>query len=207
MPPEATTCVLASGNAGKLAELSNTLTQHRIRLIAQSEYNVSDVAETGITFLENALIKARHASAATGLPAMADDSGLVVPALNGQPGIYSARYAGTPDSDKKPTDDENIDKLLSELQPLPSQARDAYFVCVLAYLQHPADPLPVIATGYWRGRILDERQGTDGFGYDPVFYCPGEKMTAAQMGKSRKRQISHRALALQELSERLAKLH
>lgn len=204
--PEARQCVLASGNAGKLAELSNALAEHHIEVIAQSQFNVSDVAETGLTFVENALIKARHASAVSGLPALADDSGLVVPALNGQPGIRSARYATDSDNASKPTDAENIDKLLHALQPLPAEARAAHFVCLLIYLRHPDDPLPIIASGYWHGRILETRQGDQGFGYDPVFYCAEKNMTAAQMGKTVKQQISHRALALQQLSLQLTEL-
>ncbi len=196
-----TQCVLASGNKGKLAELSNALADHHITLVAQSEFNVTEADETAVTFVENALIKARHASLATGLPALADDSGLVVPALNGAPGIYSARYAQSNHSGRKPTDLENINKLLESLAPLKNRA--AYFACVLVYLRHANDPEPIIATGQWHGTVLDELNGDGGFGYDPVFYCPDSKLTAATMGKERKQQISHRAIALKKLHQQL----
>lgn len=195
-------CVLASGNKGKLAELSDALAIHRITLIAQSEFNVTEADETAVTFIENALIKARHASLATGLPAMADDSGLVVPALLGQPGIRSARYAQTEGSANKPTDAENIEKLLQSLQSI--EDRSAYFACVLVYLRHAEDPEPVIATGQWHGTILSAASGDGGFGYDPVFYCPASKMSAAAMSPERKRQISHRGIALKKLHEQLS---
>lgn len=198
-------CVLASGNQGKLAELSGTLADLGIELVSQSEFSVSEADENASTFIENSLIKARHASASTGLCAMADDSGLVVPALNGEPGIRSARYAATPDGTEsiKPTDQENIDKLLDVLKPLPPEARAAYFVCALVFLRHAKDPEPVIATGLWHGHILSEPDGDGGFGYDPVFYCPGQQMSAAAMGKEKKSAISHRAIALAELKHKL----
>lgn len=194
-------CVLASGNKGKLAELSNALAIHRINLVAQSEFDVTEADETAVTFVENALIKARHASQATGLAALADDSGLVVPALLGEPGIRSARYAQK-DAMTKPTDTENIEKLLQALKPL--QNRTAWFACVLVYLRHADDPEPIIATGQWHGTILEELSGDGGFGYDPVFYCPQAGMSAAAMGKERKREISHRAIALKKLHEQLS---
>jgi len=143
-------CVLASGNQGKLAELSGALAGHGIKLVSQSEYNVTEADENASTFVENSLIKARHASTSTGLCALADDSGLVVPALNGEPGIRSARYATTPGGNTKPTDQDNIDKLLTALAPLPSEARAAYFVCALVFLRHAQDPEPLIATGLWQ---------------------------------------------------------
>lgn len=202
MTAKSTQCVLASGNKGKLAELSNALASHQITLVAQSEFDVTEADETAVTFVENSLIKARHASLATGLPALADDSGLVVPALNGAPGIYSARYAQIDATNSKPTDLDNINKLLDALAPL--QNRSAYFACVLVYLRHANDPEPIIASGQWHGTILDELHGEGGFGYDPVFYCPETKMTAAAMDKDRKQQISHRALALKKLQKQLA---
>jgi len=199
-------CVLASGNQGKLTELSGTLANLGIELVSQSTFSVTEADENAPTFLENSLIKARHASAATGLSAMADDSGLVVPALRGEPGIRSARYAATPVAvnDAKPTDQDNIDKLLAALAPLPPEARDAYFVCALVFLRHAQDPEPVIATGLWHGQILTEPEGEGGFGYDPVFYCPNQKMSAASMGKKKKSEISHRAIALAELKHKLS---
>lgn len=203
MTAELQQCVLASGNAGKLAELSNALAAHGIDLRAQSEFNIPEADEPAVTFVENALIKARHASNLSGLPALADDSGLVVPALNGEPGVRSARYAAVDTSDIKPSDLDNTNKLLRTLALLPQASRAAYFVCLLVYVQHADDPLPMIATGIWHGTILDEVKGDGGFGYDPAFYCPATGMTAAEMGKQRKQEISHRALALRELNERL----
>jgi len=199
-------CVLASGNQGKLAELSGALASLGIELVSQSEYNVTEADENASTFIENSLIKARHASASTGLSALADDSGLVVPALHGEPGIRSARYAATPDAadNVKPTDQDNIDKLLNVLASLPSEARAAYFVCALVFLRHAQDPEPVVATGLWHGHILSEPDGDGGFGYDPVFYCPNQKMSAAAMGKAKKSTVSHRAIALAELKHKLS---
>lgn len=199
-------CVLASGNQGKLAELSGALADHGIELVSQSEYDVTEADENASTFVENSLIKARHATSSTGLCALADDSGLVVPALNGEPGIRSARYAATPGGKDttKPTDQDNIDKLLSVLAPLPSEARAAYFVCALVFLRHAQDPEPLIATGLWHGEILTEPAGDGGFGYDPVFYCPNQKMSAAVMGKAKKSTVSHRAIALAELKLKLS---
>ena len=201
---ELSRCVLASGNQGKLKELGGALEPHGITLIAQSEFNITEADETAVTFVENALIKARHASAATGLAAMADDSGLVVPALNGAPGIYSARFAQQSDTDEKPTDLDNINKLLHTLKDFDNRA--AYFTCVLVYLRHAQDPEPIIASGHWHGRITEQVTGDGGFGYDPVFYCPVTEMTAAAMGKERKQQISHRAKALAFLQTQLDRL-
>jgi len=198
-------CVLASGNAGKLAELSDALTEHNIDLVSQKEFNVTEADEPAVTFVENSLIKSRHASASTGLPAMADDSGIVVPALAGAPGVKSARYACVPGSDSKPTDQDNINKLLETLKDSPDRA--AYFVCVLTFLRHADDPEPLIATGVWHGSILTTPAGADGFGYDPVFYCPVQKMTAAEMGKEKKRSVSHRAIALKLLKQQLSNSH
>ena len=195
-------CVLASGNVGKLAELSDALASHGIRLRAQSEFNVTEADENASTFVENALIKARHASLATGLCALADDSGLVVPALNGEPGIHSARYASSQNG--KPSDADNIDKLLRAMDSLDEPNRAAYFVCALVYLRHPGDPEPVIATGLWHGNILATPHGAGGFGYDPVFYCPESRLSAAAMEKDKKRMVSHRAIALRELNIKLS---
>ena len=195
-------CVLASGNVGKLAELSDALASHGIRLRAQSEFDVTEADENAATFIENALIKARHASSVTGLCALADDSGLVVPALNGEPGIHSARYASSQQG--KPSDAENIDKLLNAMTSLDETQRAAYFVCALVYLRHPDDPEPVIATGLWHGNILTTPHGEGGFGYDPVFYCPESELSAAAMDKDKKRMVSHRAIALRELNIKLS---
>lgn len=193
-------CVLASGNAGKLAELSVALADFNLQLISQSEFNFAEADETAVTFVENALIKARHASVETGLPALADDSGLVVHALNGEPGIRSARYAQTKEG-AKPTDEENYNKLLNNLAD--SEERSAHFVCVLALVEHADDPEPLIATGRWYGSILTAPQGVGGFGYDPVFFCPQTGMSASAMGKEKKSAISHRALAVKQLRDLL----
>ncbi len=194
-------CVLASGNIGKLTELSAALADFNLQLISQSEFNFVEAEETAVTFVENALIKARHASAETGLPALADDSGLVVHALNGDPGIRSARYAQK-SANIKPTDADNIEKLLNNLAD--TEDRSAHFVCVLAMVKHTNDPEPLIATGRWHGNILNDIQGEGGFGYDPVFYCPVTGASAAAMGKEKKAAISHRARAVEQLRELLA---
>lgn len=191
-------CVLASGNSGKLKELSAALADFNLQLVLQSEFNIDEADETAVTFVENALIKARHASQATGLAALADDSGLVVNALGGEPGIYSARYAAN-DHNSKPTDAENIDKLLQTLQH--QEDRSAYFVCVLALVKHVNDPEPMLAIGRWHGTILEQPAGEGGFGYDPVFYCPETGMSAATMGASKKAAISHRARAVNALRQ------
>lgn len=186
--------VLASGNAGKIKELSQLLLQANLTVVSQSDLNVSEVEETGLSFVENAIIKARNASQHTGLPAIADDSGLEVDALNGAPGIYSARYAGA-----AATDADNNEKLLEALQAVPKQSRTARFRCSLVYLRHAADPSPLIAEGHWEGQIVSASQGEQGFGYDPVFYVPDLQCTAAQLTRERKIQLSHRATALKVL--------
>lgn len=165
----------------------------------QSEWNLEDADETGLTFIENAIIKARHACQRTGLPAIADDSGLVVDALNGAPGIYSSRYAG-------PNADEfaYTQKLLNEMQGVPEAERTARFVCVLVMMRHAEDPLPVISQATWEGSILTERRGTGGFGYDPVFYSPEEQCAAAELSADRKHALSHRGKALRQLIQYLA---
>jgi len=211
---EHNTCIMASGNRGKLLELAGALEPHNIQLVPQSDYKVTEADETAVTFVENALIKARHASLATGLPALADDSGLAVTALNGAPGIYSARYASVntgalpdngekSDTAQKPSDTDNMQKLLRDLQSFSSEQRSARFVCVLAYLEHANDPEPIIASGYWAGQITDTIESEGGFGYDPVFYCPQTGMTAAAMGKERKSAISHRGVAIKSLQQQL----
>lgn len=188
---------MASGNAGKLREIARILGDLNINIVPQSEFNVEDADETGTTFVENALIKARHAVAATGLPAIADDSGLAVDALHGRPGVYSSRYAG-PDA----TDQENIDKLLAALDGVPDAERGAAFHCVSCFVM-PGDQEPIIAQGEWRGSILKEKRGDGGFGYDPVFFVSGMGCSAAQMGDEEKNARSHRGKALQELARQL----
>jgi XTP/dITP diphosphohydrolase len=193
--------VLASSNQGKLEELRGLLADTGIELLAQSDLGVEDADETGATFVENALIKARHATAITGLPALADDSGICVDALKGGPGLYSARYAGEHGNASR-----NIDKLLEALQGVPDQQRTAHFYCVLVLLQHADDPQPLIVEGQWNGRILHERRGAGGHGYDPVFFDPLHGQSAAEMELEFKNRLSHRGQALALLKSRLANL-
>lgn len=186
-----TRIVLATGNPGKVRELGDLLADSGIEIVAQSEFDVPEADETGLTFVENALIKARNAAHHTGLPAIADDSGLEVDALDGAPGIYSARYAGP-----GATDADNNDKLLEALNDTPDAERTARFRCVIVYLRHAADPAPLIAQGVWEGRVLRAPAGDGGFGYDPLFWVPSEDKAAAELDKSRKGQLSHRGQAL-----------
>lgn len=189
--------VMASGNAGKIREIRRILVDFDFEVVPQSEFGVSDADETGTTFVENALIKARHAVDATGLPAMADDSGLAVDALDGRPGVYSARYAGPGASDKK-----NNERLLAELTGVPDAQRGAAFHCVVC-LAFPDDREPVIAEAEWRGRILHEPQGSGGFGYDPLFYIEEAGCTSAELDPEEKNARSHRGQALRTLAGRL----
>ncbi|ETC89730.1 deoxyribonucleotide triphosphate pyrophosphatase [Xanthomonas hortorum pv. carotae str. M081] len=190
--------VLASGNAGKLEELRAMLGDLPLHIVAQGELGVEDVPETGLTFVENALIKARHASAVTGLPALADDSGLIVDALGGAPGLYSARYAGSP------TDAQaNNAKLIEAMRDVPAERRSARFYSVIVLLRHPEDPQPLIAEGSWEGVITTEPRGDGGFGYNPVFLDPVYGLTAAEMETALKNRLSHRAVALATLQHKL----
>ena len=190
--------VLASGNQGKLKEFQHLLTKLNIDMLPQSQFNVDSVEETGLTFVENAILKARHAAKISGLPAIADDSGIEVDALNGQPGIYSARYAGEDAADA----DNNV-KLLKNLEGLPEAQRTARFQCVLVYLRHADDPTPLVCHGSWEGRILEAPSGEHGFGYDPLFYVPSEGCSAAELPKPVKNSISHRAVAMAKLAGQL----
>lgn len=192
--------VLASSNQGKLREIQQVLAHLDLQLLPQSDFDVTDAEETGLTFVENALIKARHASAVSGLPALADDSGLEVDALQGRPGIYSSRYAGD-----MATDSDNVQKLLNDLEGIPSPERSARFQCVLVYLRHPKDPTPLIAQGSWEGFILEETRGQNGFGYDPVFYIPEHQRTSAELDAEVKNQHSHRARALSQFVELISR--
>ena len=193
--------VLASSNAGKLRELRALLEGDGFAVHPQAGFGVADVEETGLTFVENALLKARHAARATGLPALADDSGLCVDALGGAPGLYSARYAGTHGDAGA-----NIAKLLDVLRDVPDAQRGAHFHAVIVLLRHAEDPQPVIAEGSWHGRILHAPRGADGFGYDPVFLDPEHARSAAELDPALKNRISHRGRAMAALKQRLAQL-
>lgn len=190
--------VLASSNPGKIKEFRELLTLLPIDLIAQSDLGVSDIEETGISFIENALLKAKHASHFTGLPAIADDSGLSVSALHGAPGIYSARYAGT-----QANAADNIKKLLTELAHIPEHQRLASFHCVIAFVTNEKDPTPLICEGTWNGSILQTPRGEKGFGYDPVFYVKEENKSAAELAPEIKNKLSHRGRALRDFISRL----
>jgi len=200
MKPASNQIVLASGNAGKLAEFAQIFAEigPAWELVPQSHFNIKEAEETGLTFIENAILKARHAAQMTGLPALADDSGLCVDALDGAPGIHSARYAGGHGNAQA-----NIDKLLHALRDIPDGKRSARFHCTLALLRHPHDPEPLIAEGHWHGQILPAPRGTGGFGYDPIFFDPARGQTAAELAPSLKHQVSHRGRALQVLHQRL----
>jgi XTP/dITP diphosphohydrolase len=195
--------VLASNNTGKIREFTTLLSPFHIQLIPQSELSVTEIEETGLSFVENALLKARHAAKSTGLPAIADDSGLVVAALNGKPGIYSARYAG-----QSATSADNIKQLLADMSDVPAEKRDAFFYCVLVFISHPNDPTPLVCEGKWSGSILFSPQGENGFGYDPIFYVPTEHCSAAELAQDKKNKLSHRGNALQSLLKLLPdKIH
>ena len=190
--------VLATGNTGKVREMASLLADAGMDVMAQTELGVGSVEETGLTFVENAIIKARHAAKVTGLPAIADDSGISVDYLGGAPGIYSARYAGTVGNDGA-----NIVKLLAALDGVPAAQRQAHFNCVLVYMRHENDPTPTICHGRWAGVIAEQAQGEGGFGYDPVFWLPELNKTAAQLRPEEKQAMSHRGKALALLSEAL----
>lgn len=190
--------VLASSNKGKVKEFSELLAEQDIIVVPQSDFGVPDADETGLSFVENAILKARNAASHTGLPAIADDSGLEVDFLNGAPGIYSARYAGEHGGSAA-----NNQKLLEALEGIDETQRTARFQCLLVYLRHADDPTPLICQGTWEGRILTAAQGDAGFGYDPLFFVPGENCSAAELAAERKNSLSHRGQALQCL---LAKL-
>ena len=192
--------VLASNNKGKLREFNDMFAQMSIKVVPQSEFNIEEVEETGLSFVENAILKARNASLHSGLPAIADDSGIEVDALRGEPGIYSARYAGLGASDA-----ENLNKLLRELDGIPTEERTARFQCLLVYMRHAKDPTPLICQGTWEGVILDAPQGENGFGYDPVFYVPEQDCSSAQLSPEVKNSLSHRGKALQLLASQLVK--
>ncbi len=188
--------VLATGNPGKVRELADLLADFGLDVVAQTELGVDSAEETGLTFIENAILKARHAAQITGLPAIADDSGLAVDALGGAPGIYSARYAGLEASDR-----QNLDKLLVALQDIPQGKRAAQFHCVLVYMRHAEDPTPLVFHGSWAGEIAFTSAGAGGFGYDPIFYVPELGCTAAELTRDEKSAVSHRGKALKLMLE------
>ena len=186
--------ILASSNIGKIKEIQAILAEHLI--VPQSVFNVTDAEETGSTFVENAIIKARHAAFQCKLPAIADDSGLVVDALSGAPGVISARYAGVGASDR-----DNVQKLLKELEDVPEERRSARFICVMVFLEDAEDPFPVIAQGVWEGQILYQPIGANGFGYDPVFWVPEQQCASAELSAAVKNSLSHRNKALRSLTD------
>lgn len=196
--PTSQRLVLASNNPGKLRELAELLAPLGLDPVAQGDLGVGEAEEPAVTFVENALLKARHAARETGLPALADDSGLAVDALGGQPGVRSARYAGA-----NANDQTNVDALLAALDGVPESERSAQFHCVLVYLRHADDPTPVICHGRWPGRILTSPRGEGGFGYDPVFLAPEFDCSAAELSREQKGRISHRGRALRLLVEQL----
>ena len=186
--------MLASNNAGKVREINQLLSEQKIQVIPQREFGIQDIEETGLSFVENAILKARHAAKESGLAAIADDSGLEVDALMGAPGIYSARFAG-PDCN----DQDNNRKLLQSLKDIPDEQRTARFQCLMVYMRHADDPTPIICQGTWEGRILQAPSGENGFGYDPLFFVPEENCASAELSPEVKNQLSHRGQALRKL--------
>jgi XTP/dITP diphosphohydrolase len=197
-PQKINKLVLATGNEGKVTELSAMLCGLDIEVLPQGEFITQEAEESGGTFVENAIIKARHAAKMSGLPAIADDSGLVVDSLEGAPGIYSARFAGPQASDQ-----DNITKLLADMQDIPTHLRQAKFVCVLVFMRHEHDPTPLICQGVWQGQISQACHGENGFGYDPVFWLADLDCSSAQLTKQQKNTLSHRGQALQQLLSQL----
>ncbi|MEO1887157.1 MAG: RdgB/HAM1 family non-canonical purine NTP pyrophosphatase, partial [Methyloprofundus sp.] len=188
-PPNSDKIVLASGNQGKIKEIQAILSDYTIA--PQQQFNIPEAEETGSTFIENAIIKARNAALHSKLPAIADDSGLIVDALNGAPGVISARYAGAKASDR-----DNLQKLLDAMCDTPESQRSARFVCVIVFMRHAHDPFPLICQGSWEGSILNHAQGANGFGYDPIFWLASESCSSAELSAPRKNQLSHRGQAL-----------
>lgn len=194
--------VLASGNAGKVRELNHLLSGYDIEIVPQTQFNIPEAVEDGLSFVENSIIKARHAAKLTGLPSIADDSGIEVDALNHAPGIYSARYSGEGANDQK-----NNEKILHELRGVPEAKRSARYQCVLVFMRDGNDPMPIIAQGSLEGRILEKPIGTGGFGYDPLFFLPEQGCSAAEISLDEKNKISHRAKAMQALLQQLKQAH
>jgi XTP/dITP diphosphohydrolase len=191
--------VLASNNKGKVREINQLLSGVGLEVVPQADFGIPAADENGLSFVENAILKARNAAAHSGLPAIADDSGIEVDALNGAPGIYSARYAGVDASDT-----DNLNKLLEALRDVPEQERGARFQCLMVFMRHAEDPTPLICQGTWEGRILAKAQGENGFGYDPVFYVPTHDRSAAELDAETKNGLSHRGQALRKLLQALS---
>jgi XTP/dITP diphosphohydrolase len=194
--------VLASGNVGKVREIAQLLDGLNINVLPQSDFNVPEIEETGLTFIENAMLKARNAAHHTGLPAIADDSGIAVDALQGRPGIYSARFAGIGASDE-----DNLLKLIDMIKPFPDAQRTARFICSMVYLRHEHDPVPIIAQGVWEGQLVTDPKGENGFGYDPVFYVASQQCTSAELPPEVKNKLSHRGQALMQLLSGLNEIY
>ena len=194
--------ILASSNSGKLKELRDILAPRNISLVPQSEFDIPDAIENGKSFVENAIKKARHASKLSDLPALADDSGLVVDALDGEPGIYSARYSGA-SGEREEVDTSNNALLLENLEQVPEEERTARFVCCIALFRFPRDPMPLICQGSWEGRILFSEEGVNGFGYDPLFFVPEFGCASAELAPETKNSVSHRGQALKQLLDNL----
>ena len=194
--------VLASGNAGKLREIAQLLEGLNLEILPQSEFDVPEIEETGLTFVDNAILKARNAAHHTGLPAIADDSGIAVDVLRGRPGIYSARFAGV-----GATDEENLEKLIRMVKPFPDEERTARFICSMVYIRHEEDHVPVIAEGVWEGQLITESKGDNGFGYDPIFYLSSHQCTSAELPPEIKNKLSHRGQALRKLLGQLTSLY
>jgi XTP/dITP diphosphohydrolase len=192
--------VLASGNAGKVREINKLFAGTGIEVVPQSEFNVPEVPETGTTFVENAIIKARHAAHCTGLPAISDDSGIEVDALDARPGVYSARYAGA-----NASDEDNNRKMLEELKGVPEAERTARYQCLIVFMRSHTDPVPIITQGSWEGRILEAPQGNGGFGYDPIFYVPTHGCSGGELPLDVKNTLSHRSIALKAMLEEFRK--
>ncbi len=198
--------VLASGNKGKIREFSKMFADLGVNIVPQTELGVGDIAETGTTFVENAIIKARYAAAITAMPAIADDSGIEVDYLNGAPGIYSARYSAD-ENGLGATDKKNNLQLLQAMQDVPDDQRSARYQCILVYMRHAADPTPIICQAAWEGMIMREEVGENGFGYDPLFYVPEYKMSSAMLDPEVKNSISHRGKALRQLHDALLDIY
>lgn len=202
MHPDYKKIVLASGNAGKVREINKLFADSGIEIVPQSDFDVPEVPETGTTFVENAIIKARHAAQLTGLPAIADDSGIEVDALSARPGVYSARYAG-----ENASDHENNSKMLAELKGLANTERTARYQCILVFMRSATDPVPIITQGSWEGYILQEARGEGGFGYDPIFFVPTHNCSGGELALDVKNTISHRAQALEAMLDEFRRHH